>query len=111
LCRIRLGGVLNNLAMLLNDEGRLDQARQVIGKAIDHQQSAHKKEPKDEMCRRFLRNHYSVLAEICLKQEDHDGLAKAAVEPAKLFPDDGQEYYAAAEFLVRCLTLVEKDTE
>jgi serine/threonine protein kinase len=62
--RSDLGGLLHNLALLLDSRGELEPARQLLDQAVGHQQAALKASPDNAPSLVFLRNHYCVLAAI-----------------------------------------------
>jgi len=60
-----LGGALNNFAILLWNQGKLDDAREVLEQAIENQQAALAVNPRNPVYLQFLRNHYGALADLC----------------------------------------------
>jgi tetratricopeptide (TPR) repeat protein len=107
--RSELGAQLNNLANRLFERGELAEARLLIEEAIVHQQVAHKADSQHATYHRFLRNHYAVLAEICVQQGDHVRAAVAAVEVPRFFPDNWTEHHLAAQRLAACTLLAQAD--
>jgi hypothetical protein len=58
-----LGGSLHNFALLLQDQGKIEEARQLLEQAIKHQRAALTANPRSPIYLQFLRNHYGSLAE------------------------------------------------
>ena len=59
-----LGGVLNNLGLALEKQGRLDEAASVLADAIDRQRQALSVAPGSTLGREFLEKHYSNRARV-----------------------------------------------
>ena len=78
----RLAAEVNNLAAFLVELKRLDEAEQLIGQAIVHQREALKREPRDATYRLFLRNHFTVRANIAHARNRPDDEAAAVREAA-----------------------------
>jgi serine/threonine protein kinase/Tfp pilus assembly protein PilF len=68
--RSDLGAFLHNLAQRHKERGELEQARELLEKAIAHQRAALQVNPENGSAWVFLRNHYWVLADI------HKGLGQ-----------------------------------
>jgi tetratricopeptide (TPR) repeat protein len=75
-----LGGVLHNLARLLNDGDDPGQARALAERAIGHQRRALKWSPGHPAYQRRLRGHYGVLAEALARLGRHAEAVRAAGE-------------------------------
>jgi tetratricopeptide (TPR) repeat protein len=60
--RSALGASLHNFALLLWDQGKLEEARKLFEQSIGHQQTALKANPRSSVYLRFLRNGVSTLA-------------------------------------------------
>jgi tetratricopeptide (TPR) repeat protein/predicted Ser/Thr protein kinase len=105
-----IGIFLHNQAGLLADQGNWDRARQLWEQAIDHQQAALKLNPKSPTYRNLLRQHYSEYTDALVRLGKHGEAPKAAMQLPGLYPENGQEYYFAAQFLARCVPLAEKDS-
>jgi tetratricopeptide (TPR) repeat protein len=104
-----LGGVLHNLAEMQKLQGRLADARRNLEEAISHQQAALKLNPRNRQSRRFLSNHYSMLADVLIHQEDHAAAVQAAEKSAAALPDSGDKCTFAASFVGRCVPLAARD--
>jgi serine/threonine protein kinase/tetratricopeptide (TPR) repeat protein len=104
-----LGGTLHNLASLPQNQKNPAKARQFFERAVQHQQRAFQTNPKHMGYRQFLGLHYSGLGEALLALGEHAEAARTAAEAPRLYPNSWQECVRAAEFLARCMPLVEKD--
>jgi tetratricopeptide (TPR) repeat protein len=98
-----LGGALHNLAILLAQRSQLPDASRLLKEAIEQQKKALEKTPSNPAYRSFLRNHHLGLARVLEQLEDHVGTFDAAVQLAKVFPDNGHDAYSAACLLARCV--------
>jgi tetratricopeptide (TPR) repeat protein len=65
-----LGGILNNLALVLYPQERLKEARAFLERAIDHQQIALKINPHVPLYRTFLRNHHGLMGAVLWKSSE-----------------------------------------
>jgi tetratricopeptide (TPR) repeat protein len=74
---------LNDLALALQTEERLPEARQMVQKAITLQRKALEVEPSNPQYRQFLGNHYSLLSEIALAQDNAGSVAKEAEDACR----------------------------
>jgi eukaryotic-like serine/threonine-protein kinase len=107
-----LGASLHNLAMILADRGELAEASRLLKEAVDHQQAALKLTPRYPESRKYLRNHYVVLAEVLIRLGDHRAAAKWAGEFGRAdFPElrPGTYAFEAAYRLVCCASLAGND--
>jgi len=95
---------------LLMDKGELAEARRLLEQAIRHQQAALATYPTPAR-HRSLRNHLAHLAETLVRLGEHAEAARRAVKPVEMFPDNWQEYQQAADVLMRCALLAEKDAK
>src|SRR5262249_53598078 len=100
-----LGAALNNHASILREQGKLDEARQLLVRAITHQRAALNVTPQHPTYRQFLRNHYVSLAHVLVLLRAHAAATKTIDESSERFPGD----YAAARLLARCVSLAEND--
>ena len=103
-----LGETCNNLAMVLMAQDQLAEARQLLERALGHQQTALKANPKNPTYRQYLRNHTWHLAETLVRLGEHGEAARAAAELPRIYPDGWHEYHRAAAFLARCVPLAKK---
>ena len=78
--RSSLGGVLNNLALVYERQGRLDEAAAALQAAIVHQQFALEKAPRSDRYREFLRQHRENLLRV-IRGRAQDGNAAAVPTP------------------------------
>ncbi len=104
-----LGGTLGNLANLPHNQKDPALARQLLERAVRHQQAAFQTNAKHAGYRQFLGGHYRLLTETLVRLGEHAEAAKTAAEAPRLYPDSWQEYHRAAEFVARCVRLAEKD--
>jgi tetratricopeptide (TPR) repeat protein len=104
-----LGGVLNNLAMIQMDQGKLAEARRNVEEAIIRQQAALRMRPGYGTARQYRYNHYWILADILVRQGEHAEAVRAAAKVAGVFPESGKNQTSAAWFVARCIPLAEKD--
>jgi hypothetical protein len=65
--------------------------------------------PNHPAYRRFLRDHYVVLADTLVHLGKHGDAVRAAAKLAEVFPEDPNGAYLAARYVANCLALVEKD--
>jgi serine/threonine protein kinase len=105
--RSELGGALHNLAMAL--KARPAEARDLIRQAITHQRAALAVNPRHDVYRKFLRNHYWLLSDKHLALRDHAEAAAAAHQLAEVFPKSPLDPFRAGVQLAHCIPLAEKD--
>jgi tetratricopeptide (TPR) repeat protein len=105
--RSELGGALHNLAMLRRANAA--EAREMLLQAIAHQRAALAANPKHAVYRRYLRNHYWMLADIHLAVGAHADAAAAARKMTEVFPESWSDLYRAAVQTARCIPIVEQD--
>jgi tetratricopeptide (TPR) repeat protein/tRNA A-37 threonylcarbamoyl transferase component Bud32 len=120
-CQSGLGATLNDWAGLLRKTGgrqELLEAKELLEKAIQHQQAALRYKPQHPQYVQFLCKHYGVLADTLVQLGDHGAAATAAAELANLTPriDDvpgaqWQVYFRAASLVARCVPLAENDLQ
>jgi serine/threonine-protein kinase len=108
--RALLGAVLNNLADVVQGRGESEEACKLLKAAIGHQRAALALEPRNQLSRQHLRNHYANLTRALLELGDHAAAARAAAELPQASPRGWRENPLAAEFLTRCAALAEKDS-
>jgi WD40 repeat protein len=106
-----LGGVLNNLALILRDRGELAEARTLLEEAVRCQRRAVSLNSRDPGYQRFLRTHYRALSDLYLRLNDHAKAMKTAAELIGLSPADSwQGHLFAARIAARCCASAAKDT-
>src|SRR5262249_23711178 len=76
-----------------------------LEQALPHHLDALKPNPKHPTYRRFLRNHYMILANTLVRDKKPAGAAKAVAELVNYGPNSWQEYRDAASVLARCVPL------
>jgi eukaryotic-like serine/threonine-protein kinase len=103
-----LGAARHNLAGVLKARHPAE-ARDQLRKAIQHQGKALNLNPRHDLSRQFLRNHYWLLSDVHLALQDHDQALAAAHQMVEVFPKSGADRYRAALLTAQCLTLAEKD--
>lgn len=106
---IKLGGILNNLAIVRRDVGDFKEARSLIEQAIVHQEKALESSPDDATSRQYLKNHYTILATTLIRMSDHVKAVEAANALPMLYPASWEEHYQAASLIAWCMALVKKD--
>jgi tetratricopeptide (TPR) repeat protein len=94
-----LGGIYNNLGILLEGAGRLSQAAEHFQKAVAHQRAAFERAPSVARYREFLSKHYFNQGRVLRQLKRGDEAASAAVERKKLWPGDPDRLYSVAEEL------------
>jgi tetratricopeptide (TPR) repeat protein len=104
-----LAAAFHNLAIVRCAQGAREEACQLYEQAISHEQAALKQNPRNPTYRRYLRNHYWLLADTLVERKQHGPAAQAAAELPRVFPDGWEEYHRAAGLLARCVPLAEKD--
>src|SRR5262249_47399256 len=104
----KLGGALNNLAMLRLDAQQPAEAKALALRAIACQRDAVVLRPNDPKFLQFLSNHFYVLARALIRLADPPAAATAADElaPTRNNADDA---VLAGWILARCIALAEKD--
>jgi serine/threonine protein kinase/tetratricopeptide (TPR) repeat protein len=107
--RSELGASLHNLALArrAHPAEALDLTRQ----AIMHQRAALAVNPRHDVYRSFLRNHFWMLAELQLARGEHAEAAAAARDMADVFPEYAEDRYRAARLLTGCVPLAAKDAK
>jgi tetratricopeptide (TPR) repeat protein len=100
---------LNNLAELLSNSGKPEEARPLLEEAIRHQQAALAANPRHPRYRLFLRNHYAVLAATLLRLGKHDEAAVAAQQLAGTREQHWEDLLWARDLLARCAALAAQD--
>jgi tetratricopeptide (TPR) repeat protein len=81
-----LGGIYNNMAIVALDSADYPRAESFVRKAIEHQEDARSKNPKDTQVLMYLRNHQLQLARI-LRDTDHPREAVEAYSKAVAFAE------------------------
>jgi tetratricopeptide (TPR) repeat protein len=100
--RNQLGGALNDLALRLARRKAWPEARRLALEAVAEQKLALKMQSDHPTARLFLRNHYTVLADVLLAEGDHARAARAAEDMLGVLPREWQTYYRAAGCLQGC---------
>jgi serine/threonine-protein kinase len=101
-----LGKSMQDLAILLGDQGQLAEARRLLEQAVEHQQAALRLKRDCQDYREALGDHYGCLAEACLRSGDTVAGARSALEMGRTLPEDS---HGAARLLARCAAAVGKD--
>jgi serine/threonine protein kinase/Flp pilus assembly protein TadD len=104
-----LGATFNNLAMARQLQGELAEAHRLVERAIAHQRAALKVNPRHPIYREFLSNHQVVLVEVLLLRKQPAEAAAAALELARVRPENAEDAFDASGFLARCSPLVQQD--
>ncbi len=73
-----VGAGLNNMALLLMDRGKWEEARPLLEQAIVHQQAALEKNPEADCYRKFLSAHLENLTQVQLALGDPTAAARTA---------------------------------
>jgi serine/threonine-protein kinase len=102
-----LGRTLFSLAQLLvvAGAGETGEARGHLSRAIGLHRAALDSNPRSDIDREFLRDDYSALCAVLIRDKTHDQAATVAEELPRLMPDDPRETVRAAAFLGQCATL------
>ncbi len=87
----------------------LNKARQRLERAVDLERVALKPNPKNPTYLRALCDQSGYLAEVHLSLGDHAAAARLAEELPPIFQTRGEDYFRAAELLVRCIALAKQD--
>jgi serine/threonine protein kinase/Tfp pilus assembly protein PilF len=72
-----LGRVLNDLAALLSDRGQFGEARQMLERALRHQQAALKSNPDNSTYRRSLHSHHWARGKVLARSGAHAAAEEA----------------------------------
>ncbi len=107
--RSRLGGTLNNLAMLLLRQKKPAEAARLLEEAIPHQDEAFKAQPGTPRFRQFLSNHHLNLADARLVLGGHAEAARAIANLPRLYPNSWFAHFRNVEVLSRCIELAGGD--
>jgi tetratricopeptide (TPR) repeat protein len=97
-----LGGIKNNVAMLLNRRWEFAPARELLKQAINHQQAALRVNADNKSYRQFLRNHYDNLAETLVQLGEHAAAVETLRQALKLDPNYGRVLNNLACLLAAC---------
>jgi serine/threonine protein kinase/tetratricopeptide (TPR) repeat protein len=100
---------LSNLALLLNSQQEWAKSRPLVERAIREQRAVLQRSPGDPAHRQFMADHYKLLAATLLGLGEHRKAAEAVADAHSARPGSWQESYRAADLLVACVTLAEKD--
>ncbi len=103
-----MGSSLHNLGASLLHRGELAQARQLFQRAIEHQQTALRTNPRNPNYCRALWNHYRCLAETLLQLGEHAGAARALEDAHGVSTGPGTAIVAL--MLLRCQQLAAIDS-
>jgi hypothetical protein len=98
-----MGLTLEWLGVGLRDLGQLEESAQQLREAARQQGEALARRPKDPVIRRFCCNHQAQLATTLLRMGRHAEAAGAALELARLAPDDPAVLLRAARLLAGCV--------
>jgi tetratricopeptide (TPR) repeat protein len=108
--KLDLGDTLGNLGRVVGYlGGDPAEVRKLLNRAIDDQQALLNSNPQHPVYRSQLRNHYWVLAETMWRLKEHREVAQAVEALPRIFSEGPEEYERAANFLLHCVQLAEKD--
>jgi tetratricopeptide (TPR) repeat protein len=104
-----LGAALHNLTFVRR--AHTAEALDLIRQAIAHQRAALDVNPRHDVYRRFLRNHYWMLSDLRLMGGEHAEAAAAARDLADVFPKSALDGFRSAVLTARCIPLAAKDAK
>jgi serine/threonine protein kinase/uncharacterized protein HemY len=107
--RASLGCSLSNLALLLNSQREWARSRPLVERAIREQQAVLQRDSEHPAYRKFIQDHYKLLADTLLALGEHRDAAQAVNEALRARSGSWQESYRAADVLLSCVALAEKD--
>jgi tetratricopeptide (TPR) repeat protein len=103
-----LGKALNNQGKVLRARGNLPESHQCLEEAITLQQHILEWDPKNP-ARVDLHNHYGSLAQTFVSLGEHVAAPQAVLKMSQVLPENVDSYLRAADLLVPCGALAEKD--
>jgi tetratricopeptide (TPR) repeat protein/tRNA A-37 threonylcarbamoyl transferase component Bud32 len=113
----QLGDSLHDLTdSLLMTNGPVEakvpvEARDLAEQAIVHQKAALRLKPENTQIRIHLRNHYWLLLDALLFQEEHAAAAEAVEDSIRVMPNDGVTYHMAARCFASCALSAQRDKQ
>ena len=107
--RFGRGRALHNLADLLRQRGRAQEALALERKGVELLASVYRENVLDEAHRRAVSYAYWTLATLEIDRKDHRAAAKAVTEYLAIEPNGFEEASQAAGFLCRCIVLCRLD--
>jgi tetratricopeptide (TPR) repeat protein len=109
LCRGQWAETLADLALCLRDQGKLQDARRLVGQAVKRSLALRSIPPSPE-ARLEMHSGYYCLGLACVRLGMYPEAARAAAEMGRLSAGRWQGLGEAANLLARCIPLAEKDT-
>lgn len=108
-----LAGTLSNLAeeLVVSQTGDLRKACRLLQEAIQHQQAAREKEPRNPTYLRFLVTQHANLAQAEYFLDEHRQATQAATALPRLDPGNPEAWQRAAQCFALCIPLAEKDSK
>ena len=97
--RSSLGGMHNNLGMILEEMRRMDEAGESFRQAIEHQKIAHLQAADVARYRNFLNKHYYNYGRILRNLGRIDDAIQVALARRDLWPDNPQRLASVDEEL------------
>jgi tetratricopeptide (TPR) repeat protein len=91
--RSTLGGILNNLGLIQEKSGKLDEAKVLFEEAIAQQRRALENSPQVAQYRQYLGKHYANYRRVLRALQRWDADAATALAEVELFGDDPEELY------------------
>jgi tetratricopeptide (TPR) repeat protein len=109
LYRGQWAATLADLALCLQDQGKLPDAQRLVEQAVHHYLVL-RAIPGPANIRLEMHSDYYRLARVCVRLGKYPEAARAAVEMGRLSADCWKGLYDAAKLLALCIVLAEKDT-
>lgn len=104
-----LGGKLNNLAIALGEQNKVDEALAVVQDAISEQRIALRITPNSNLFRDFLYKHQNRLTKLLLQNNDHARAAREAEQLSEIKQTNGINHFDAAYLLCQAAELARAD--
>jgi tetratricopeptide (TPR) repeat protein len=104
----KLGVALNDWALALHRQNRLQEMTPLLEEAIEAQERAVRARPTDPLYQQYLCNHYSLRAAVRVRLGEHAFVLPAASAVRERFAAQLDELLWAS-ILARCIPLAEKD--
>jgi serine/threonine protein kinase/tetratricopeptide (TPR) repeat protein len=103
------GATLSNLAMLRLNQNNLDEAQQLLQRAIECQQSALRMNPHNTFYHTNLSNHYAILMDVNVRKGEHRAASDFAARLAAQRLENAEDAYDAGRGLAQCAALANID--
>ena len=90
-CRSTIGEALHNLAVIEIDRGELTEARALLIRAVDAQETVLRERGESDQARKHLRNHYDSLSKVLVQLGEYEEAAAIAEKLAQARGDEADD--------------------